>query len=160
MPSTKLSATVNTQFNFSAEALREANLVPLADGQFHILHQDRSYRAELLDANYQAKSFTIKINGSRYTVKLADEFDHMVERLGLNIVKQQVVKDVKAPMPGMVLDILVKVGETVTEGTSLLILEAMKMENVIKATADGEVGTIEVTKGQAVDKGQLLLRMA
>ncbi|HKK78307.1 MAG TPA: biotin/lipoyl-containing protein, partial [Phaeodactylibacter sp.] len=62
-------------------------------------------------------------------------------------------------MPGMVLEVSVKAGEEVSEGTPLLILEAMKMENVIKSPGDGVIKAINVTKGEAVDKNYLLVEM-
>lgn len=60
-------------------------------------------------------------------------------------------------MPGKVLQVLVAQGDDVEEGTPLLVLEAMKMENVIKATAPGKVSSVPVGEGQAVEKGALLV---
>ena len=65
----------------------------------------------------------------------------------------------KAPMPGLVLRILVAVGDEVAQGMPLLALEAMKMENELKATSAGKVRTVLVTAGQAVQKGQILLEL-
>jgi biotin carboxyl carrier protein len=62
-------------------------------------------------------------------------------------------------MPGLVLSINVKVGDTIQKGDTLMILEAMKMENVIKAPADAVVKKININKGQAVEKAQLLMEM-
>jgi biotin carboxyl carrier protein len=69
------------------------------------------------------------------------------------------VGDLKAPMPGLVVDIPVKEGDTVSKGDTLVILEAMKMENALKAVADATVKKIAVTKGQAVDKNTLLIQL-
>jgi biotin carboxyl carrier protein len=66
---------------------------------------------------------------------------------------------VKAPMPGLVLNIVVEPGQTVEKGDPMIILEAMKMENVIKAAGEGRVKAIKVQKGMAVDKGQLLIEL-
>ena len=71
----------------------------------------------------------------------------------------QKVGDIKAPMPGLVIEVAVEIGQTVTKGDKVLILEAMKMENVIKAAGDGVVKAIHTTKGQPVEKGQLLIEM-
>ena len=65
----------------------------------------------------------------------------------------------KAPMPGLVLRILVAVGDPVTAGMPLLALEAMKMENELRATAPGVVGAVRVAAGDAVEKGQVLLEL-
>ena len=63
---------------------------------------------------------------------------------------------VNAPMPGTILNVLVKVGDTVTEGQNLMVLEAMKMENEMLAPKAGKVVQIAVTKGQSVATGDLL----
>ena len=65
----------------------------------------------------------------------------------------------KAPMPGLVLRILVAAGDPVTAGMPLLALEAMKMENELRATAPGVVGAVRVAAGDAVEKGQVLLEL-
>lgn len=156
----KINAKVNQTFSFSADELLTIDPVSDDGRRFHILVDGQSYRAELLDANYHQKTFTIKMNGSRYVIQLADAYDQMVERLGLKVANSQAVKDAKAPMPGLVLSIAVTEGQEVKEGEPLLILEAMKMENVIKAVADGVVNKIEVKEGAAVEKGQLLIAIA
>jgi biotin carboxyl carrier protein len=66
---------------------------------------------------------------------------------------------VKAPMPGLVLRVQVKVGDAVKKGDALLVLEAMKMENVIKAEGEGIVKAIKVNEKQAVEKNTLLIEM-
>ena len=60
---------------------------------------------------------------------------------------------IKAPLPGVILDIKVKVGDTVTKGQTVAILEAMKMENNINADRDGKVVAINVEKGQSIAEG-------
>lgn len=64
---------------------------------------------------------------------------------------------VKAPMPGVILDIKVSAGQTVKKGQCVVILEAMKMENEIFAPADGKVESVAVSKGQNVDSGAVLM---
>lgn len=78
-------------------------------------------------------------------------------RLGLQAGGGQKINSVKAPMPGLVLEVSVAPGQAVQKGDTLLILEAMKMENVIKAAGEGVVKAIPATKGLAVDKGQVLI---
>jgi biotin carboxyl carrier protein len=63
-------------------------------------------------------------------------------------------------MPGLVLSVLVSAGQEVKKGDKLLVLEAMKMENIIKAGGDGVVAQIMVNQGQAVDKNQTLIEFA
>lgn len=154
-----ISAKVNENFEFSNDDLGQLDFTPIDDRHFHILANGKSYRAELVSQNFQLKQFTIKINGSKYNIQLADAYDQMVERLGLGAVNTTVATDIIAPMPGLVLKLMAKEGDTVEAGQAILILEAMKMENVIKAAADGTISSISVEQGAAVEKGQLLIKM-
>lgn len=151
-------ATVNDKHTFD-EINGELDIIPTTDGHFHIIQDNLSYNAEVLGTNYNEKVFELKINGVIYEVKLEDEYDQLVKRLGLSVVTHQVVKDINAPMPGLVLEVSVEAGQEVEEGTPLLILEAMKMENVIKAPGTGVVKNVNVSKGEAVEKNHLLIEM-
>jgi biotin carboxyl carrier protein len=151
-------ATVNEKHTFD-EIKGELDIIPTADGNFHIIQDNLSYNAEVLGTNYNEKVFELKINGVIYEVKLENEYDQLVKRLGLSVVTHQVVKDINAPMPGLVLEVSVEAGQEVEEGTPLLILEAMKMENVIKAPGTGVVKKVNVSKGEAVEKNHLLIEM-
>ncbi len=151
-------ATVNEKHTFD-EIKGELDIIPTADGHFHIIQDNLSYNAEVLGTNYNEKVFELKINGVIYEVKLEDEYDQLVKRLGLSVVTHQVVKDINAPMPGLVLEVSIEAGQEVEEGTPLLILEAMKMENVIKAPGTGVVKKVNVSKGEAVEKNHLLIEM-
>ncbi|MEL6865755.1 MAG: acetyl-CoA carboxylase biotin carboxyl carrier protein subunit, partial [Bacteroidota bacterium] len=139
-----------------AEAL---DIRPLGDHRYHILHRGQSLTVTLQSADYANKSFRFRINGHNFDVKVADHFDLLVDKMGLSVASGQKVKDVKAPMPGLVLDINVSAGQEVEAGEGLLILEAMKMENVIKSVGEGQIKAIHIEKGQTVDKGQLLIEM-
>ena len=99
------------------------------------------------------------VDGVEYDVEIMDEVDQMVAKLGMDQLSQAVIRDIKAPMPGLILDILVKPGQDIKAGDPLLILEAMKMENVIKAPADSTVKELNKKKGDSVDKGEILISM-
>ncbi|BDS12165.1 acetyl-CoA carboxylase biotin carboxyl carrier protein subunit [Aureispira anguillae] len=135
----------------------EWDLLEIKEGKFHILKDNQSFEATVLAADYATKTFTIKINRNSYEVKLKDKFDLLVEQLGFSNMVSQKVNNIKAPMPGLVLDVMVEVGDTIAKGDSVLILEAMKMENVIKAEGDAVVKSIEIEKGTAVEKNQVLV---
>jgi biotin carboxyl carrier protein len=77
--------------------------------------------------------------------------------LGMDKLAAVGVQEVKAPMPGMVLNIIVSTGDEVKKGDALLVLEAMKMENIIKSPRDGKVKTVKAIKGTAVEKNQSLI---
>ncbi|MEL7162177.1 MAG: biotin/lipoyl-containing protein, partial [Bacteroidota bacterium] len=126
---------------------------------YHLLHNGRSYRVQLLGVDRDAKRVHLRLNGKDYRMALRDEVDQLVDKLGFSAAVGQQSNDVFAPMPGLVLDIMVSEGDTVAAGTPLLILEAMKMENVLKAEGEGTVKSITVGKGDAVDKRQLLIEI-
>lgn len=155
----KISVNEDAEFNFTAEQITNYDFVKEQDGNFHILKNNKAYRAEIEQADFAKKMFSIKINGNRYEIKVEDHFDQLVNKLGLSVVNTQKASDIKAPMPGLVLGVSVEVGQEVKEGDGLLILEAMKMENVIKSIGEGQVKAIHIEEGKAVEKGQLLIEI-
>jgi biotin carboxyl carrier protein len=68
------------------------------------------------------------------------------------------ISEIKSPMPGLVLDILVQPGDVIKKGDQVLVLEAMKMENIIKSQTDAVVKSVPIEKGVAVEKGQVLVK--
>jgi biotin carboxyl carrier protein len=90
-------------------------------------------------------------------VNVKDRFDILLEQLGMANAGVAKVNDLKAPMPGLIVSIQVQVGDNIKKGDSLLILEAMKMENVLKATGEGKIKNIKVNTRQNVEKNQVLI---
>jgi biotin carboxyl carrier protein len=133
------------------------DVVELSEGYFHIIHDTKSYRAEVVKADHAAKTFTIKINNHLHTLEAKDKFDLLLEKLGMHNTGGSKVNAVKAPMPGLIVDMKVKPGDSVKQGDPLLILEAMKMENMLKSPGEGVVKTVKVKKGDAVEKNQVLI---
>ena len=131
----------------------------LDEHSFHILQAQKSYKAQVLEVDFDAKSFRIRVNGNVHEIKISDQYDKLVKDMGLTVGTVGKISNIKAPMPGLVLEVCVGVGQAVTKGDMLLILEAMKMENVLKATSDGIVKAVHIQKGTPVEKGQLLLEM-
>ncbi|HOU46511.1 MAG TPA: biotin/lipoyl-binding protein [Chitinophagales bacterium] len=137
----------------------EIDLVKLLDNKFHILDNHKSYNLEVIHADYALKRFSIKVNNNIYDINLQDELDILLDKMGMSVAADDKMDSVKAPMPGLVLDILVEAGQPVNKGDNLVILEAMKMENIIKASGSGTVKSIQVKKKDAVEKNQLLIEM-
>ena len=133
------------------------DLVEIKDGNFHVIYNHKSYNAEVLEADYQTKSFLIKINITKYSVVVKDRFDILLDQLGMSNASSAKVNDLKAPMPGLIVDIKVQVGDTVKKGDTILILEAMKMENVLKATGEGIIKAIKIAPKQNVEKNQVMI---
>lgn len=124
----------------------------------HILYKNQSYNVALVSINKQEKTVVLKVNGSVYQVNIQDQFDQLLKQLGMDNLASNKVSEVKAPMPGLVLNILIEVNSEVKKGDSLLVLEAMKMENILKSPSDGIVKSIKVHSGDKVEKGQVLIQ--
>lgn len=84
----------------------------------------------------------------------------LMERMGIEEAAGAQAMELRAPMPGKVLEILVQEGQSVEEGEAMLVLEAMKMENVLRARTSGVVSSIGVETGAAVEKETVLISMA
>ena len=152
-------AVNNKIYEVTPQEAQQLDILSTGENGFHILKNQKAYKVEVQDIDYATKTFTFKLNGSIHTAKINDVYDRLIDQLGLKVGATQKVGDIKAPMPGLVLEVAVSIGQTVAKGDKVLILEAMKMENVIKAAGDGVVKAIHTTKGQPVEKGQLLIEM-
>lgn len=150
---------VNDQYQLDVLPEDAVSLDVVADGSdhFHVLHEGRAFRAEVVQADYATRRFTLRIDGQLYQVHIADFYTRLVRQLGMGAGSGHKMNTVKAPMPGLVLQVLVQPGQPVQKGDPLLILEAMKMENVLKAANEGVVKEVPVHSGQAVEKGATLV---
>lgn len=146
-------------FQLQPDEAKSLDVLPLDDQNFQILKDGKSYRAELVEADFAHRQFKFRIAGQVFEVKIADHYERLVQKMGLAAGGNQKQNTVKAPMPGLVLAVPVEAGQAVSKGETLVILEAMKMENIIKAASDGRVKTVKIQKGAAVEKGQLLLEL-
>lgn len=134
-----------------------ADLLDLDNGRFHLLFEGKSYNATLLSLDEEEKQLKIKINNNIYELEVEDQFDQLLQKLGMDNLASAAVSNLKAPMPGLVLDVLVSEGQEIEKDDSLLILEAMKMENVLKAPAAAKVKKITVNEKQSVEKNEILI---
>lgn len=124
---------------------------------WHVLLNNHSYTVELL--NTEGKNCTLNVNGKKLEVQLKDTMDKLMAQLGFDTATAGKVNDIKAPMPGLVLNVLIEQGQTVKKGDALLVLEAMKMENVIKSPGDGVVSKILIKPKDKVEKNQVLINL-
>ena len=151
------------QYNFEVSPEMAQQLDIIADGNaaplFHLIREGKAFHAELISVDYTARTYTIRVNGHLFALRISDHYERLVQQMGLHIGGVQKQNTLKAPMPGLVLEIMVTPGQSIEKGDTLLILEAMKMENVLKAASDGIIKSIAVERGAAVEKGQLLLEM-
>ena len=130
----------------------------LPDGTYHVLMNNSSMVAEVISVDRNAKHVALRIDGKRYDITLEDQFDQLLAKMGMDKSASQKVSEVKSPMPGLVLEVKVKPGDEIKEGDALMVLEAMKMENVIAAPCDAIIEKIEVSAQDKVEKNQVLVR--
>jgi acetyl/propionyl-CoA carboxylase alpha subunit len=154
-----LKAKVNNKYDFEIDSASEKgiDLIEVKEGIFHIIKDSRSYTAEVIRANHEEKNFVIRVNGNKYTVHIKDKYDELLKELGIDNASAKKVKETKAPMPGLVVDVRVKEGDTVKKGDALVVLQAMKMENILKSPADAAIKKIHIKKDDTVEKNQVLI---
>jgi len=140
------------------EALIKGDLHKINEHQYHLLYNNKSYNIEVIKLNTEEKTLILKVNSVKFHLQVKDKYDELLHSLGLDNLAAKKVNEIKAPMPGMVLKILVKDGDEVKKGDPLLVLEAMKMENILKSPTDGVIKKIAAVTGVAVEKNQLLIQ--
>lgn len=165
-----MNVTVNDKYTFKVEAKGndlkvdgnelQIDQIDLGSGHAHILYQNKSYRMELVSEDRLEKTSVIKVNGRLYKVAIEDQYDVLLKQLGFDNAKQNKVLEIKAPMPGLVLNVIVEAGQEVNKGDNLIVLEAMKMENIIKSPSSGTVKKILVTKGDKVEKNEIMIQFS
>ena len=136
---------------------RELDIISISDTKKHLILNHKSYEIEHVEFDKEKKIATIKVNNNSYTIELKDKFDLLLNDLGMSNMSVKIVKEVKAPMPGLVVSIKVEKGQEVKEGEAVLILEAMKMENVIKSPVDGIIKSVKIEPTNTVEKNQILV---
>ena len=134
---------------------KKVDAIQVAPNTYHLLVDLQSITIEVVDADSANPEFMV--NGKPYKPTVKTETDLLLERLGLNIKTKKELKELKAPMPGLVLEFRVSPGDVVNEGDPLVVLEAMKMENILKSPGTATVKAIEVSKGDAIEKNQVLI---
>ena len=148
----------NAEGLFINDNKTNADIKQLNPTAWHIINDLQSYNVELVSFNSADKTAEIKVNNNSYTVTAKDQFDILLEKLGLTSLTANKISELKAPMPGMVLKVFVTEGAEVKKGENLFVLEAMKMENIIKSPDDVTIKTVKITPGDKVEKGQVLLQ--
>lgn len=146
-------------FYFDESDLTALDLLQTAPNKFNCIYQNRSVNAMLEPAEGSDKKFKVSIEGEIFLIEIKDEMDQLVENMGFGQGATRQLTSIMAPMPGLVLEINVVDGQTVNQGDKILILEAMKMENSISVPSSAVIKKILVSKGQAVDRGQVMVEL-
>ncbi len=133
------------------------DLARLDDKRYHLLLEHKSYNLEIISIDRDTGHVAVKVNNKAITVTVKTALDELLQKMGLNNNNAAITTDIGAPMPGLILDVVVQAGDEVKKGDTLLVLEAMKMENIIKSPGNGKIKAIPVKKGDSVDSGQKLI---
>ncbi len=130
----------------------------ISDFEWHVIIDNKSYSVFLVDFNEQDKIVTWKINNKKVQTTYLTELDILLKSMGFENSNVNKVTELKAPMPGLIRKIIAVEGQKVLKGDAILVLEAMKMENIIKAQADGTIASIKVKDGDIVDKNYVMVK--
>lgn len=117
-------------------------------------------RPRVVTVERTGKTARVWVDGTPVDVEVRTEADLLLERFGLDAGDAAAEREVRAPMPGLVLRVLAQPGDAVEAGDGLVVLEAMKMENELKAPAAGTVAAVHAAPGAAVGKNDLLVELA
>lgn len=152
--------TVDTEkFNLKSKDVQALDIIPLKNSQYHLLQDNQSFRIEVVRTDFPNKNITISINGNTYSIQIEDEYDQIVAKMGMQSTQSHQINEVRSPMPGMIIEILASPGQEVNKGTPLIVLSAMKMENIITSPGYGVVKRIRTAINTAVEKGELIIEM-
>lgn len=146
----KYSGTINNE-PFKLDIARRN------ESQFHLIKDHKSYCVDILHVDYEKKEIKLKVNGQLYEGQLQDDIDLLLKKMGFENKTKVAKNEIHAPMPGLVLNVLVEKGHKINKGDVILVLEAMKMENNLKAEFEGVVKQVHCKKGDTVNKSQLLI---
>jgi acetyl/propionyl-CoA carboxylase alpha subunit len=124
---------------------------------FTLKFNGESFNGEILEEKTEQNFLKLKINHRVFEIRKKGELDDLIKELGLDKPKIKKLKEIEAPMPGRIVNVAVAIGDSVEVGDEVLSLEAMKMENVLKAEGVGVVKGINVANDDVVDKGAVLI---
>ena len=147
------------EFSFTEEQVAAADIRQVTDEHFHLIYKSAGVNGQLLESSDQLNKQSWELDGERYDIEIKDELYLMLESMGFGKSTGKQIKEIKAPMPGLVLEISVNEEQEVAEGDKLLILVAMKMENSIQIHTQAKIKKIHVEVGQAVEKGHVLIEL-
>jgi biotin carboxyl carrier protein len=134
-----------------------ADILKVGECEYHVLIDGRSQTILIHDIDAAEHKIRMSIAGKEVLVSGKDRYAKLLESLGMSSMTEKTISSIKAPMPGLVLEILVEAGQEVKVGDKLIILEAMKMENVLKSPVDGRISKIHVEVSKSLEKNDLLL---
>jgi pyruvate carboxylase subunit B len=127
------------------------------DRFFTLTYKGQVFHGELIENRTEENRIKVKINHRVFNIRKSGPLDELISSMGLDVPKVKKLKELQSPMPGRVVMIHVSVGQELQVGDEILSLEAMKMENSLKAEGIGKVKAILVESAQVVEKGVVLI---
>jgi len=146
-------------FTISQQEVASTDIIKKPGNEFHLIKDNQSIKGYVHETDITGKKLRIEVEGEVFDVDIKDRLDQMLEKMGFDAGQEKRVHDVKAPMPGLVLKVFVTDGQQIKNGEPILVLEAMKMENVIVSQGDVAIKKINIKSGQTVEKGQVLVEL-
>lgn len=156
----EVSVNETYKFSLAKTDVEKMDILQTDPSKYHILKNNQPFNAEVVEKDFHHKIYKVKVKSEVYEVAISDELDQQISSMGFSVGSTKNISEILAPMPGLILEIKVKEGDTVAEDSPLLILEAMKMENVLTSPREGVIKNISVKVGETVDKKQLLISYA
>jgi len=153
----KVLVNNNQEFTIGENSINDLDILKQSASNYHLLHQQKSFHATLIKSDFNDKTYSIRINSNTYEVKIKTPLDDLIKNIGYAVGSAKVINSISAPMPGIIIGVNIKKDQKVKEGDTLLILEAMKMENAILCPKDTTIKEVLVSTGETVDKNKLLI---
>lgn len=135
------------------------HLKVLGENVFSVHINAQDLILEVLNVQMAEKIMRIRVKHNTYDLQFKDDLDLVLDKMGIQRSANSAQKDLLAPMPGKVIDVLAKEGDKLEKGDNILILEAMKMENVLKAEISCVVRKINIKPLENVEKNQVLVEL-
>ncbi len=155
----KVKVNDSIYYEFNSSDSNSLDILELPESNNHVLLNKKSFNVKIENGNFLTKEYTVSVNSNLYNVKIENDLDVLIKEMGFTIGTSKKTNEIKAPMPGIILSILIKEGQIVKEGDTLLILEAMKMENTIISPKDTIIKSVTIKSGETVEKGQLMIEL-
>lgn len=146
-------------FYFDEKEISSIKSISHKPESFSILSENEKIVGVVSKNRSLKNNYKVEIDGEYFDVSIKSELDLLLQYMGLNSMVINKLKAIKAPMPGLVIEINVEEGQKVDENEKILVLEAMKMENVLKISHEAVIKKVLIKKGQAVEKGQILIEL-
>lgn len=153
----KINDDLGNELVIAREQENDIHILERSSNQLTFLFKNKRYTAEIQELSGDGREMKLILNSTPFVLKIQDDLDQLVDSMGMNTSVVEAEGDLISPMPGLVLDVKVEEGSQVNVGDPIIILEAMKMENLLQAPISGVVKSVKVSNGESVDKNQLLV---